>query len=103
MAAKLHYMGDANRGPRGGKVYLFHCPGCGNSHPFEVECAERGWTWNGSMDRPTFTPSLLCNPGLPENRCHSFVTDGRIQFLSDCHHALAGQTVDLPDWEEGMW
>ena len=103
MAAKLHYMGDSNRGPRGGKVYLFHCPGCGNSHPFEVECAERGWTWNGSMDRPTFTPSLLCNPGLPENRCHSFVTDGRIQFLSDCHHALAGQTVDLPDWEEGMW
>ena len=29
--------------------------------------------------------------------CHTFVTDGRIQFLSDCTHALAGQTVDLPD------
>lgn len=26
-------------------------------------------------------------------------TDGRIQFLNDCTHALAGQTVDLPDWE----
>ena len=33
-------------------------------------------------------------------RCHSFVTDGRIQFLSDCTHALAGQTVDLPDIKE---
>ena len=30
--------------------------------------------------------------------CHTFVTDGRIQFLGDCTHALAGQTVDLPDW-----
>lgn len=30
--------------------------------------------------------------------CHSFVTDGRIQFLGDCTHALAGLTVDLPDW-----
>ena len=27
--------------------------------------------------------------------CHSFVTDGQIQFLGDCSHALAGQTVSL--------
>ena len=31
--------------------------------------------------------------------CHSFVTDGRIQFLADSNHALAGQTVDLPEVE----
>lgn len=31
--------------------------------------------------------------------CHSFVTDGRIQYLSDCTHSLKNQTVDLPDWE----
>jgi len=99
MADKLHYLGDSNRGSRGGKLMMFHCPGCGNSHAFEIECPERGWTWNGSMDRPTFTPSLLCNPDLPEHRCHSFVTDGKIQFLSDCHHDLKGQTVDIPDWE----
>jgi hypothetical protein len=30
--------------------------------------------------------------------CHSFVIDGRIQFLSDSTHVLAGQTVDLPKW-----
>lgn len=34
-------------------------------------------------------------------RCHSFVTDGRIQFLSDCTHGLAGQTVPLPPWPDG--
>jgi hypothetical protein len=25
---------------------------------------------------------------------------GRIQFLGDCTHALAGQTVDLPEIQE---
>jgi hypothetical protein len=29
--------------------------------------------------------------------CHSFVTNGKIQFLADCTHKLAGQTVELPD------
>jgi len=31
--------------------------------------------------------------------CHTFVTDGRIQFLDDCTHALAGQTVELPPFD----
>jgi len=56
-----------------------------------------GWTWNGSFDKPAFTPSLLCNEHYPASRCHSFVTDGKIQFLFDCWHPLAGQTVELPD------
>ncbi|MNR55162.1 hypothetical protein D3C85_1754830 [compost metagenome] len=29
--------------------------------------------------------------------CHSWVTDGKIQFLHDCTHALAGQTIALED------
>ncbi len=33
--------------------------------------------------------------------CHSFLTDGRIQFLDDCTHAMAGQTVDLPSFPHG--
>lgn len=31
--------------------------------------------------------------------CHSFITEGRIQHLGDCTSGLAGQAVDLPDWE----
>ena len=31
--------------------------------------------------------------------CHSFVVDGRIQFLGDCTHELACQTVDIPDFD----
>jgi hypothetical protein len=52
------------------------------------------WGFNGNLDAPTFTPSLMVNQGH-SSQCHSFLTDGKIQFLSDCNHALAGQTVDL--------
>jgi len=97
MAEKLHLFSDNHSGPRGGNILWFHCPGCKCTHPFEVDCAERGWTWNGSMDKPTFTPSLLCNQGS-DFVCHSFVTDGKIQFLGDCYHDLKGQTVEIPDW-----
>ena len=30
-------------------------------------------------------------------RCHTFITDGMVQFLSDCTHQYAGQTLPLPD------
>lgn len=75
----------------------FHCPGCGRSHHVYVK-GEVVWEWNGSMELPTFSPSILTyrGPTDQDGRCHSFVTDGRIQFLSDCAHELAGQTVDLP-------
>lgn len=83
---------------------FFFCPGCKNNHGVTVNGNKNsgvaGWAWNGSLERPTFTPSLLCNPQDKESRCHSFITDGRIQFLPDCFHALAGKTVDLPDWED---
>lgn len=71
--------------------WLFVCPGCGENH-----AVNDSWSFNGDRIKPTFNPSLLvAMPGLP-SRCHSFVKDGQIQFLSDCTHALAGKTVDLP-------
>lgn len=50
------------------------------------------------MDKPTFSPSMGCNMGT-ELQCHSFVRDGRIEYLSDCRHELAGQTIDMLDEE----
>lgn len=104
----------------------FDCPGCGEVHVLPVAPAADGhprpiWGYNGDPVRPTFTPSVLtrsghhmdgdkkecwCNYKARTGRkspftcgiCHSFVTDGQIQFLDDCTHALAGQTVPLPDW-----
>lgn len=98
MGAKIHDTGPAEytdaRGPQ--RLYSFHCPGCEYGHSFEVP----RWTWNGSYDKPTFRPSLLCNKDYPDSRCHSFVTDGKIQFQNDCWHKLAGQTVEIPDWDD---
>jgi hypothetical protein len=63
------------------------------------------WTFNGDFERPTFSPSLNTWYGgdddeIPLHRCHSFIRNGRIEFLPDCTHALAGQTVDLPEIDE---
>lgn len=105
----------------------FWCPGCKSSHRISHGAGSGPrWGWNGDADKPTFTPSVLMRQGhyaydQPRDTCwctynaaqkakgekpspftceicHSFVTDGRIQFLGDCTHELAGQTVDLPDW-----
>jgi len=81
---------------------VFHCPGCEHSHGIPVSGHPRAWSWNGSVDVPTITPSLLVNVGggnPTEPICHSFVTNGKIQFLSDSTHKLSGQTVDIPEWE----
>ena len=102
---------------------LFHCPGCDDAHMVTVGGSGSVWGWNGSKETPTFTPSILVKSGhyagsspscwctyaveYPDNPspfrcylCHSFVTEGRIRFLDDCTHKLAGQTVDIPEWDD---
>lgn len=88
-----------------GEKLLFFCPGCKCGHWFQVgDGPPPRWTWNGNGDKPTIQPSILAqwNEGDPPvgRQCHSYVTDGRIQFLSDCTHELAGQTVDLPNFDD---
>lgn len=101
-------LGKKLRTAQGGRV-LFWCPGCKAAHCVIVD-GSRGWTFDGNEAAPTFSPSVLVRtgravdpnfepePGDPPEVCHSFVRAGRIQFLSDCTHDLAGQTVDLPDF-----
>lgn len=111
-----------------GNGLMFWCPGCDGAHRVVHGVSEKPcWTWNGDVDLPTFEPSILVtgyelsdegramidrNEPLPpgvdrypghDTVCHSFVTKGRIQFLSDCTHSLAGQTVDLLDWPLQGW
>ena len=90
------------------KMIHFRCPGCDDVHSVAIN-GPSAWGWNGRLDLPTFWPSVLVRYGhLPDGGpmgtdpvCHSFVVDGQIQFLGDCTHALAGQTVDLPEWTTG--
>jgi hypothetical protein len=97
-------LGSKLRGLQGGRVG-FMCPGCGTMHQVTVKGQGRPrWEWNGDADAPTFSPSVLVTwpdpdaPGANLATCHSFVRDGRIEFLGDCTHALARQIVDLPDF-----
>ncbi len=95
------------RSADGGRLIIFFCPGCRKVHGIAVgQGPGPRWDWDGNADRPTFSPSILVRAIFPPPRepddppdviCHSFVRAGRIEFLSDCTHALAGQTVDLPD------
>ncbi|RDS92593.1 DUF6527 family protein [Pseudomonas fluorescens] len=81
----------------------FSCPGCDIAHGVSHGNGPGPrWGWNGNVEAPTFTPSILVRYNWSDGPrvCHSFVTGGRIQFLDDCTHYLAGQTVDLPDWED---
>lgn len=77
------------------------------------------WSWNGDTEKPTLKPSILTKSVAPmtdeqharmmkgealpppvEVVCHTWVDDGKVYFLGDCTHELAGQTVDLleVDW-----
>lgn len=71
--------------------YIHWCPGCENLHPLPDS-----WTFNGDLERPTFTPSFRQHLG-DGTVCHYFVTDGKIHFCGDSHHGLAGKIVPLPD------
>ena len=86
---------------------IWWCPGCKSPHQIAhgVGAGPR-WDWNGSAEEPTFSPSVLVRyeaadagkDGAPPAVCHSFVVAGSMQFLSDCTHDLAGQTVPIPVW-----
>ncbi len=81
------------------EVWIFHCPGCEYGHSIRIKGSGSIWTWNGDADAPTVNPSLLVFQSDPDRRCHSFIRNGHIQFLQDCHHKLAGKTVPIPDFE----
>ncbi|MCF6221644.1 MAG: hypothetical protein L3J65_11075 [Robiginitomaculum sp.] len=86
-----------NPHPTDGTEYLVSCPGCGCEHWFRTSGAEPNWHFDGNLECPTVTPSLLVQG---QHRCHSFITNGKWIYLQDCTHDLAGQTVPIPKYDE---
>jgi len=84
--SKIHVQSNQN---------FFFCPGCNCAHGFNNR-----WTWNGDKDNPTISPSLLS--WGETSKCHSFIKNGKIQFLNDCSHSLKGTTIEVPDWEKSL-
>lgn len=98
--------------------YRIICPGCSDAHGslyYHVlpvgdhgdNPKRDGWTFNGDIDKPVFSPSLLVDKDAkpadyPRRvRCHTFIgcngaQPGQIIFLDDCTHRLRG-AVELPD------
>jgi Family of unknown function (DUF6527) len=94
---RIHKAGSVqvNSKLRRGTDRLFHwCPGCRGMHSLFYD---RGWTFDGNLEKPTFTPSFLHDESNPERRCHYILTAGVLNFCTDCHHDLKGQSVSLPD------
>lgn len=92
---KLHKVDDNH--------VVFYCPACECGHMIRVGGDEPVWGWNDDIEFPTFTPSIFVNRGSVNPTapaCHSFVAKGTIQFLGDCTHDMAGQTVEIPEWDE---
>lgn len=88
-------------GNDGTRYAWFYCPGCFTPHMLRVS-GQHGWTWNQSIEQPTFIPSIKVTSGDPKYCCHSMVTDGKIAYLDDCSHKLRGQTVELPNAKEAL-
>jgi hypothetical protein len=93
--------------------YSHWCPGCK-----EVHLIPDTWTFEGNVNIPTFRPSvkITSKKTIRDDRgnwlgdwerdaagnaidscCHYVLTGGQLQFCVDSTHALAGQTVPLPE------
>lgn len=96
-------------------MFVFHCPGCECDHHINTNPEYGGaWEFNRDLEKPTANPSLLVRwvkyetdenkKPIPETRkdvvCHILIREGKIQFLNDCTHDLANQTVDIPDYDK---
>ena len=107
-------------------MYAFRCPGCKQPHVYVTAEHTNGvgptWTFDGNMDYPNFSPSLLNRWGThydpnwgaddpdltPADRnalsgtCHLFVRNGMIEYCADSSHELAGKTVPMIDYESKL-
>ncbi|MBS0646940.1 MAG: anaerobic dehydrogenase [Verrucomicrobia bacterium] len=79
--------------------YVFYCPGCEDSHVINTDprIAYPYHTLKGNLHKPTIRASVLSKGDLYNGKphCHSFVTKGKIHFLNDSTHKLAGKVVSL--------
>lgn len=96
--------------------YTHWCPACKEMHPLPD-----GWNFNGDVNKPTFTPSfkhdgvktvrdelgrwtgdwVLDDQGKPVKEiCHYILTDGILNFCSDCTHEFRGISIPLSELPE---
>lgn len=98
--------------------YSHWCPACGEMHMIPDR-----WTFNGNVNCPSFSPSVKITGKKaivdakgewtgewalgPDGKalddcCHYVLTDGVLNFCTDCLHELKGQSVPLPELPEWL-
>jgi len=96
--------------------YAHWCPACKQMHRLPDS-----WDFNGDVNRPTFTPSFKhsgmatvrdangawtgewvrdANGNTVSEICHYILTDGILNFCTDCTHDFKGKNVPLPELPE---
>jgi len=86
----------------------YKCPACGwHDLPVKVIVKEnRSWEWNGDLEKPTITPSVRhFHNGMPAEGikpfcCHYYIRNGVFEFLPDCTHDKAGQTIPMTPYTD---
>ena len=74
------------------QLYVFFCEGCKSVHQVNN-------SWNVDIVNITITPSVLVTAPNDIRRCHSFITEGKIKYLSDSTHKYKNETLDLLEFE----
>jgi hypothetical protein len=89
--------------------YAVYCTACRRLHYFPNDGR---WSFNGDVDRPTFSPSMneaigpIDDPDAARKhgvkpggkaRCHFIVTDGEITYCSDCTHHHCAKRMPLEE------
>lgn len=107
-ATMVRHFSQHSTGKCLGLMVLLWCPGCQALHTPRFRCPEHGGptvgpVWDGDPYSSPFSmsPSLLVGRTPVSPRCHSYIRNGRWEFLRDCSHGLAGQVLPLeplPNW-----
>jgi hypothetical protein len=79
--------------------YEHWCSGCAAPHRLEIGArmpSGQRLGFDGDIYRPSFEPEIVHEDG--DRVCRYLLRGGRLHFAADCTHALAGQSVELPDF-----
>lgn len=95
------------------RVVVTYCPGCRCQHRFQVELLKPGWTgrgdgspepiweWDGKLDPPTFSPSMLahgvvhlCEGEHEIYVCEAAGAEGGFEHCDHRHHGYAWRLED---------
>lgn len=80
--------------------FVFYCPACETYHGIWTTHKNKNdaiWEFDNNLESPTIKPSLriVWKSGSVEEVCHLYIRNGRIEYLKDCTHRLAGKTVEM--------